>query len=162
AALLTRSSARSKWSKPSSKGELNSDRRDIDCLLDQSETRRQARIWRRPQELSRAHMGRARRLVKEITCQLYVKPTKEQSRVPGFRGSSALGCFRLDGRHLIWWLEGRKGPGRHTPMSRRFQWRLLVPLALCAVVTLAPTLADARAGSSSSSPGSSMGSRGSR
>jgi predicted lipid-binding transport protein (Tim44 family) len=48
-------------------------------------------------------------------------------------------------------------------MSRRFpQWRLLAPLFLCAVLTLAPSLAEARAGSSSSSPGSSMGSRGSR
>jgi predicted lipid-binding transport protein (Tim44 family) len=49
------------------------------------------------------------------------------------------------------------------PMLRRFaQWRLLIPLLLCAVVTLAPSIAEARAGSSYSSPGSSFGSRGAR
>jgi predicted lipid-binding transport protein (Tim44 family) len=47
-------------------------------------------------------------------------------------------------------------------LSRFPKWRLLLPLFLCAVVTLAPTLAEARAGSSHSSSGSSFGSRGSR
>src|SRR5262245_32995287 len=48
------------------------------------------------------------------------------------------------------------------PMSRRFlQWRFVLPVLFCLTVALAPTLADARAGSSSSG-GSSFGSRGSR
>ncbi len=48
-------------------------------------------------------------------------------------------------------------------MSRRLMnWRILLALFVCASVTLAPALADARAGASSSGHSSSMGSRGSR
>ena len=48
-------------------------------------------------------------------------------------------------------------------MSRRLMnWRILLALFVCASVALAPALADARAGSSSSGHSSSMGSRGSR
>ena len=42
------------------------------------------------------------------------------------------------------------------------QWRILVPLFFCLTLALAPSLAEARAGSSSSGAGSSMGSRGTR
>src|SRR5438132_11688927 len=48
-------------------------------------------------------------------------------------------------------------------MSRRLMnWRILLALFVCGSVALAPALADARAGSSSSGHSSSMGSRGSR
>ena len=48
-------------------------------------------------------------------------------------------------------------------MARRLMnWRILLALFVCASVALAPALADARAGSSSSGRSSSMGSRGSR
>src|SRR6266436_52908 len=48
-------------------------------------------------------------------------------------------------------------------MSRRLMnWRILLALFVCASVALAPALADARAGGSSSGHSSSMGSRGSR
>ena len=48
-------------------------------------------------------------------------------------------------------------------MSRRLMnWRILLALFVCGSVALAPALADARAGSSSSGHSSSMGSRGTR
>src|SRR5467141_2805870 len=46
--------------------------------------------------------------------------------------------------------------------SRLMNWRILLALFVCASVALAPALADARAGCSSSGHSSSMGSRGSR
>ncbi len=42
------------------------------------------------------------------------------------------------------------------------QWRILLSLVFCLTLALAPSLAEARAGSSSSGAGSSMGSRGTR
>ena len=42
------------------------------------------------------------------------------------------------------------------------QWRILVPVFFCLTLALAPSLAEARAGASSSGGGSSMGSRGTR
>ena len=42
------------------------------------------------------------------------------------------------------------------------QWRILVPVFFCLTLALAPSLAEARAGASSSGAGSSMGSRGTR
>src|SRR5437660_9648363 len=49
------------------------------------------------------------------------------------------------------------------PMSNRFRdWRLILALFFCAALTLAPSLAEARAGSSYGGGGSSMGSRGAR
>ena len=48
-------------------------------------------------------------------------------------------------------------------MSRRLlRWRTLLPVLFCLTLALAPSLADARAGSSFHSSGSSFGSRGSR
>ena len=48
-------------------------------------------------------------------------------------------------------------------MSRRLlRWRALLPVLFCLTLALAPSLADARAGSSFHSSGSSFGSRGSR
>jgi predicted lipid-binding transport protein (Tim44 family) len=46
--------------------------------------------------------------------------------------------------------------------GRVLQWRILLFLFFCAALALAPSLAEARAGSSSSGGGSSFGSRGSR
>jgi predicted lipid-binding transport protein (Tim44 family) len=55
---------------------------------------------------------------------------------------------------------------RQSPSRHLLQWRILLSLFFCLTVALAPTLAEARAGSSFSSSGrsstSSMGSRGSR
>ena len=49
------------------------------------------------------------------------------------------------------------------PLSGRIlQWRVLLALFFCLTLALAPSLAEARAGSSSSSGGSSFGSRGTR
>lgn len=56
-------------------------------------------------------------------------------------------------------------PGLRTEFSmpkRPSPWRLLLALLFCASMALAPTVADARAGSSHGSWGSSFGSRGSR
>src|SRR6266568_6441468 len=47
-------------------------------------------------------------------------------------------------------------------LGRILEWRILLALFFCAALALAPSLAEARAGSSSSGGGSSMGSRGSR
>jgi len=47
-------------------------------------------------------------------------------------------------------------------LGRLLEWRILLALFFCAALALAPTFAEARAGSSSSGGGSSMGSRGSR
>jgi predicted lipid-binding transport protein (Tim44 family) len=55
---------------------------------------------------------------------------------------------------------------RRSPSAHPLQWRILLSLFFCLTLALAPTLAEARAGSSFSSSGrsssSSMGSRGSR
>ena len=55
---------------------------------------------------------------------------------------------------------------RRSPSAHPLQWRILLSLFFCLTLALAPTLAEARAGSSFSSGGksssSSMGSRGSR
>ena len=47
-------------------------------------------------------------------------------------------------------------------LGRILEWRILLALFFCAALALAPTFAEARAGSSSSGGGSSMGSRGTR
>src|SRR6266849_2948446 len=47
-------------------------------------------------------------------------------------------------------------------LGRMVQWRILLPLFFCLTLALAPSLAEARAGSSSSGGGSSFGSRGTR
>src|SRR5712691_7544402 len=47
-------------------------------------------------------------------------------------------------------------------LGHMVQWRILLPLFFCLTLALAPSLAEARAGSSSSGGGSSMGSRGTR
>src|SRR5260221_8093740 len=49
------------------------------------------------------------------------------------------------------------------PLSRHIlQWRILLALFFCLTLALAPSLAEARAGSSVGGGGSSMGSRGTR
>jgi predicted lipid-binding transport protein (Tim44 family) len=57
-------------------------------------------------------------------------------------------------------------PASVTPLRGRLHWRILLSLFFCLTLALAPTLAEARAGSSFSGSGksssSSMGSRGSR
>src|SRR5216683_1922331 len=46
--------------------------------------------------------------------------------------------------------------------GRLLEWRILLAVFFCLALALAPSLAEARAGSSSSGGGSSMGSRGTR
>jgi predicted lipid-binding transport protein (Tim44 family) len=50
----------------------------------------------------------------------------------------------------------------HIRLGRLLEWRILVPLFFCIALALAPSLAEARAGSSFSGGGSSFGSRGTR
>jgi len=53
-------------------------------------------------------------------------------------------------------------PERRIPERRMLKWRILAPLLFCIALALAPSLAEARAGSSFSGGGSSFGSRGTR
>ena len=55
----------------------------------------------------------------------------------------------------------RRLPQTHLP-GRLLDWRILLSLAFCLTLALAPSLAEARAGATSSGGGSSMGSRGTR
>jgi predicted lipid-binding transport protein (Tim44 family) len=55
----------------------------------------------------------------------------------------------------------RRSPRRHLS-GHILQWRILLSLFFCLTLALAPSLAEARAGSSSSGGSSSMGSRGTR
>lgn len=55
----------------------------------------------------------------------------------------------------------RKLPASHT-LWRIVQWRVLLATCVCLTLALAPAIAEARAGGSSSGKSSSMGSRGSR
>src|SRR6266851_1612506 len=76
-------------------------------------------------------------------------------RRPIFRHQGVLS--RADGEMIM---SRRSAP--QPLLGRILEWRILLLLFFCAALALAPSLAEARAGSSSSGGGSSFGSRGTR